>query len=478
MQLAVKSLDERGRVGGYLVVWGNRQQPDLHGEYFTPQTDFALDWFPVRPVLYHHGLNNALKSALVGTLDRLRVDELGIWAEAQLHLEQPHVAAVLRMIDEGALAWSSGSLPHLVERAADGRILRWPLIEGSLTPNPAEPRHTDVQRLESAYKALGLDARWLMPPQPASPITGETQPMQENTLPPTSPAPLKRLPQNPADAHKAGLPRVEVTSPYDALSVEDMLHGYMLLSGTKHFQGMSQPYANALAYKVQRANLMAAKTGDELSHSTQATYGAEWVPELWSAQVWRRARAENVVLPLFQSVEMPSTPFDLPVEGVDPTVYYVGETTDEAQLTFGAGNPIPLSKIGSGKVTLNAKKLALRVGFPTELSEDAIVPLLSLYREQAVRAILDSIDHVLLNGDTAAANNVNLDGDTPASNARYRAFDGVRKAALVNAHDANGALTLEKLRSARFKLPLGYAARPQDLAWIVDKAKKLCFRAA
>ncbi|MBZ0285655.1 MAG: hypothetical protein K8L97_33295, partial [Anaerolineae bacterium] len=69
-----------------------------------------------------------------------------------------------------------------------------------------------------------------------------------------------------------------------------------------------------------------------------------------------------------------------PIEGTDPTVYYVPETRSEADLTIaGSANPIPDSKIGSGKVQLDAKKLALRVGFSAELVEDAIVPVLNIY---------------------------------------------------------------------------------------------------
>jgi hypothetical protein len=31
------------RIGGYLVVWGDQDHRDLHGEYFTPGTELALD---------------------------------------------------------------------------------------------------------------------------------------------------------------------------------------------------------------------------------------------------------------------------------------------------------------------------------------------------------------------------------------------------------------------------------------------------
>lgn len=450
--------DERGRIGGYLLVWGTPHQRDLQGEYFTPETDLALDWYAVRPVLYQHGQDDALKTAVVGQIIDLRADEVGIWAEAQLHLRHHYVQAVQHLIEQGALAWSSGSLPHLVEREADGRIKRWPLVEGSLTPTPAEPRYTHVATVQAAYKTLGLDFSRLAQPTPSSNLPTHTgQPTMEQQ--PT----LKRLPHTTQDT----APRVRVSSPYDDLTATDLLHGYLLLSHTKHFKGVSESYSNALAHKLTTERLTAIKS-DELSYSTQVGFGDEWVADLWSAQVWSRARLDNVILPLFPSIEMPSNPFELPAESTDPTVYYVGETRDEAQLTLGATNPIPDSKIGTNVVRLEAKKLALRVGFSAELVEDAVLPVLSLYREQAMRALSDSIDHVLLNGDSATTGNINRDGATPATNERFMAFDGLRKTALTNAINANAPLSLANLRQARFALPMRYAARPQDLAWIVD----------
>jgi HK97 family phage major capsid protein len=288
--------------------------------------------------------------------------------------------------------------------------------------------------------------------------------------------PRRRLPlASPNDAIKG---RIIVGSAYDRLDPLDLLHGYVLMRAGKSFRGVSEPYANALAHKIGRAGWSAIKA-DELSHSAQTGFGDEWVPDLWSAQIWEKARTDNTILPLFRAIEMPSNPFELPIEGTDPTVYFVPETTGEAQLTLAEANTIPDSKIGTGKVTLDAKKLALRVGFSAELVEDAIVPVLNLYREQAVRAIADSIDHVLLNGDTAntATGNINSDNADPADNARFLAFNGLRKLPLVTntanaidatTGDATGALTLAKMRAVRFLMGTRYAARPGDLAWIVD----------
>jgi len=465
----VKSINAtEGRVGGYLIVWGDSRTRDLQGEYFTPETELALEWYAARPVLYHHGLDGNLKAAVIGRIDSLQPDETGLWAEAQLDLHKRYVRTVQRLIERGLLHWSSGSLAHLVEVTDDGQIQRWPVVEGSLTPTPAEPRRTDVRIIKSAYESLGLDPE----PLQRDPENNQLKGMKamENTLTP----PQKSLPlANQQDAR----PRMQISSEFDPLNAADLLHGYMLLRAAKSFQGVSERYANALSHKIQQAG-MGTPSGlksDELAYTTQTGFGDEWVPELWSAQIWNKARQDNTVLPLARSIEMPSNPFELPIEGADPSVYFVPETTAEAELSLGSGNTIPDSKVGSGKVQLSAKKLALRVGFSSELVEDSIIPVLNIYREQAMRAIADSIDYVLLNGDTedGSTGNINSDHTAPASNARFMAFDGLRKLPLVttasNAIDmGNAAPTLAKLREARFSMPAKYAARPQDLAWIVD----------
>lgn len=483
-EIAVKMIDERsGRIGGYLLVWGAPPhqdeggeadiQRDLQGEYFTPQTDVGLDWYEQRPVLYHHGLDGALKAAVIGVIDTLRPDETGLWAEAQLDLHKRYVRAVRRLVDLGVLSWSSGSLPHLVDVAADGRIKRWPIVEGSLTPTPAEPRHTDVQTLKSAYKSLGLDlSRLGIAAADRSNLQTPRQTRQKGESMTESASAIKRLPlADEREALKAN--RVQVSSEFDSLDAMDMLHGYMLMRSTKSFHGVSERYANALSHKIGVAHLSAIKA-DELAYSTQTGFGDEWVPDLWSQQIWHKARQDNTILPLFQAIEMPSNPFELPIEGTDPQVYFVPETSNEAHLNLGAGNPIPDSKVGSRMVTLNAKKLALRVGFSSELVEDAMIPVLNIYRQQAVRAIADAIDNVLLNGDatTSASGNINRDHAAPPATAKYLSMNGLRHLPLVdntgNRLNLNGAPSLAKMREARFKMPAKYAARPSDLAWIVD----------
>ncbi len=480
---AVKMLSEGGRVGGYLVVWGDDARRDLQGEYFSPETDLGLDWYPRRPVLYQHGLDGALGPALIGQIEAMQPDSVGLWVEAQLDLHRRWARAVLDLVRQGALGWSSGSLPHLVEIEADGHIRRWPIVEGSLTPTPAEPRYTDAVAVKAAYRALGLPVGRLALDEQhnreqADDDQGGSMTIHEHDSSANGGA-IKRLPA----AQSTATPTVEVRSKYAGLDAVDMAFMHTWLSRSGQWTP-SAAFMRELASKtyraVERGELDAGAVrdlpvkSDELMHTGLSGYGSEWVPDVWSSELWRKVRAENVILPLFRTFEMPANPYELPISGTDPTVYYVPETQDEDDLTLGASNPIPDSQIGSGKVTLSAKKLALRVGFSAELVEDAALPLIPLYREQALRVMADAIDHVLLNGDTTtgATGNINSDDAAPDATAKYLAFDGLRKLSLVtttaNALDANGAPSVALLRTARFLMPSRYALRPKDCAWIVD----------
>lgn len=113
---------------------------DLDGEDFGPDTDFALDWFPQgRPTIYHHGIDGAMKTVVQGRQIEYEVTDEGVWATVQLDKSAKYHATVSRMIGAGKLFFSSGSMPHLVETADDGHIKRWPWVELSLTPTPANP---------------------------------------------------------------------------------------------------------------------------------------------------------------------------------------------------------------------------------------------------------------------------------------------------------------------------------------------------
>ncbi len=157
------------RVGGYLVVWGNPAAKDLQGEYFTPRTELGLDWYPERPALYHHTLDQTIKTTKLGMIDTLKADSVGLWAEAVLDMRNRYIQKIKELVDQGVLGWSSGTVPHWADVADDGEIKRWPIVEGSLTPAPAEPRRTSIQSIKSEIIALD-DAEINTPIEPVAPV--------------------------------------------------------------------------------------------------------------------------------------------------------------------------------------------------------------------------------------------------------------------------------------------------------------------
>jgi hypothetical protein len=125
---------------------------DFDGEHFEPDTDLCLPWFGAtgRPALYGHGLNGAVKADVVGRQVSLEQRPEGWWIQAELDKRSRYRDMIGKLVDQGALSFSSGAMPHLVQTKSDGTITRWPWVEISLTPTPANP-------LAAVYAVKSLD---------------------------------------------------------------------------------------------------------------------------------------------------------------------------------------------------------------------------------------------------------------------------------------------------------------------------------
>lgn len=150
---AVKAIGG-GKVAGYLCRFTTAADPDLAQDFFKSATDFFLeDGTGVTTVLYNHALDPTLKARKLGR-GTLKVDDVGVWIEAQLSLRDEYEKAVYELAKAGKLGWSSGSSNHLVSREKVGKaffVKSWPIVEASLTPIPCEPRNV-AESLKS-YRA-------------------------------------------------------------------------------------------------------------------------------------------------------------------------------------------------------------------------------------------------------------------------------------------------------------------------------------
>jgi HK97 family phage major capsid protein len=577
---------EDGRIGGYLVVWGSPAQKDKQGEYFTPETDFKLNWYDKRPVLFHHGLTSELGAEEIGVIITTKTDERGIYAEAVLDInhEDPtkrmYARKAYEMVKAGKLGWSSGSVPHLVKVDADGRIRQWAITEGSLTPTPAEPKRTTVQALKAMVNAAldstpveAIEHPAKEPEAPraepafykstkplftrglktmdmnaligaleengasadmilgvlkkmgsAAPVEGvaadpatvptpdETKMTAEEDLPLTGKAAAKLISEEikkamktaPATDELPGVdrpqpkpegvktaPSISVISPYQRLNAHEMA----FLADLRYRNGKGKrelpvEFHKELADKAikaandgklfldEKAREWAVKSVD-MNNTSEADYGGDWVPTLWSSDLWEKERIENRIASSIQSFEMPSDSYEYPIEWDDPIVYAVAPTDDtSAHMSALTGSPFTISRMKTDKVTFNAAKMGLQVPFNMEIDEDSIIPFIPQLRNQALRAMQDAIDNVVINADaTTGTGNINYKGANTSAAATskflYGGGDGFRHVPLIDAptqvvNASGGKPTLALLRQLRGKLARQYYSKVSEQAWFVD----------
>ena len=187
---ALKALGD-GKIGGYLVMFGDEHTTDLspQADYFTADTDFDMDDGAGKAtVLYHHGMDATLKRRKLGRAD-LRTDAVGVWMESQLALRDDYERAVYSLVEAGKMGLSSGTAPHLVEREAQAngahKITRWPLgLDASITPIPAEPR-TSVVALKTYLDMAEPYVKALLPQADATQAPAADATQAEPTPEPT-----------------------------------------------------------------------------------------------------------------------------------------------------------------------------------------------------------------------------------------------------------------------------------------------------
>ena len=135
--------------------------------------------------------------------------------------------------------------------------------------------------------------------------------------------------------------------------------------------------------------------------SVTAGKGDELVPTGMSYRLWEDVHQETKVAGLFNRIDMPTNPFDIPLQLGDVNWYPGTENTAVAESTP-----------KTAKQTLTAYELVAEVPWSLTLEEDAVFAVLPEVRRTLVRNAAEVIDDVLLNADMTATNNINADSTT------------------------------------------------------------------
>ena len=186
--------------------------------------------------------------------------------------------------------------------------------------------------------------------------------------------------------------------------------------------------------------------------------GAEWVPTVISSQFIEEFELERMLARQFISLNMPSNPFQLPVQ----------DGTTEARIQA-EGATISQANFGTAVIEFDAVKLAEFTVLPEELNEDSAPNILALKRREVSEAISRGIEQAIMNGDDDGAH---FDADTQAGGADLAAksMSGLRKLALANSATTdfvNAVASVAKLRDMRAAMGK-FGVNPRDLVWVVS----------
>ena len=359
---AIKDLGD-GRIGGYLVLFGDEKNTDLERDYFTKDTDFgdAIKtpiWFNHRQPLANGSGKSIVVREAIGQ-GELKQDDEGIFVEAVLYNRNQYAA----MLDK--LGWSSGTAEHLVDRQQVGKsyhITRWPLgLDASLTPIPAEPR-TQAIPLKS-LKAELSDVADVTSPEDDGKSSGdndhnvninvtvrqqETKTMDENIKNGTEPAQVKMVEEKPAEPVAVQPEQNNYATKDEFKTLSDAVTSLVnRLENSKPLKdaGYIAPDDEATRPEVKsfgdfvvavaRGNhkrlVQVYKATKDLSGET-GTAGGYLVPEQFEAQLLQIAENTSQILPLVTTVPVSSD------TGRYPSLdQYITPTAGSGQTAMAAG---------------------------------------------------------------------------------------------------------------------------------------------
>jgi hypothetical protein len=199
--------------------------------------------------------------------------------------------------------------------------------------------------------------------------------------------------------------------------------------------------------------------------STTSGAGDELLDTQEARALWDDVNLETSVAPLFNTVQMPSNPFQIPLQ-MGEVNWYPGTENVATKST----------SLTTARQTLTAYELVAEVPWSYDLDEDSVIAMMEELRHSLMRNAREVIDDVILNGDTTVTNNINADGATIANTDAGKGqwllgFDGLVHLPLVDntsqATDHNAAVSDDMFNEVRSKLGK-YGVRPSETVYVTD----------
>lgn len=585
-----------GVVRGYIAIWGDPDHRDSYDTWWDRErpAEIGMKFVPF-PLCYEHGDNETLRKEIIGSVDRIWIDDTGYAFEGHLDPSNPFFDRVVAELRRVELKTSSATGSHLVEFYDDGAFKSWPLVELSFTKYPAESRMPAVQLLRSLTEQppgaaggdelpstqstrqdedtpmnakeiiqqlidAGADAatiigalleagisiddlasavQQLVPPEagsegqlsdsenpeddkPADEEESETRnsgsaaekllalinknrQQQQRSKSDAVVAALSKIIKStrnappPKDNKRfvAGDPAfsVQVSEPlkYWGRSRQELMFGYLTLRAEG--KPVSEEYCKVMVARafdgVQKndpvmnhpavRSSMKSTRANEVMISTAAGGGDEWVSIAYSSDLWEKARENRIFQQLVakgmrvEEVPQGAESIYILTEGSDPTVYTISQNANLDATNRPSVN-IGISRPGTGRELLTPGELGMAVAYSDVFEEDSLIPVLSQLQAQMDEKAEETIEQLFLNGDTATAENtnINLIDGTPGSalaSPYYLASDGALKYALVTGSGTSrdgGTLDEDDFRLTLRLFPSAIRSRKANIALVFD----------
>lgn len=172
-QRAVATVDAvQGIIRGYIAIWGSPVQRDAYDTWWDRErpAEIGMEFVPF-PLCYEHGQDGVLQKEIVGSVDRIWIDDNGYAFEGKLDRSSLFFERMVSEVQKQELFTSSSTGEHIAEFYPDGAFKTWLLTEHTLTKNPAETRMPAVQLVRSTTE------------QPPSAVGGDGLPGEISTEP-------------------------------------------------------------------------------------------------------------------------------------------------------------------------------------------------------------------------------------------------------------------------------------------------------
>jgi len=280
--------------------------------------------------------------------------------------------------------------------------------------------------------------------------------------------PITKALYRPRTTYNARKGCYELKGSYDGLEDLMMLNDALFIMGwlkadkTRNYAGYADYVKGFDTYQLAKYEL---ERVPELRKALNTSDGSDWVPTALSAQIIDDLRLQLKVAALFEQIQVPTnsgSSYEVPLRGSRRRAYLMGESTDDSSNKISTATP-PTSKL-----TFTVVKHALRMLASYEMTEDSIVPIIPLMREEIVQALADAEEDAILNGDTSSSH---FDtGLSLGSDDIRKSWYGLRyysNATNGNARVDISTLNVSNLRAIR-KAMGRFGADPRQLAWITS----------